>query len=114
MAGAQAQQVVGGAVPPNPAANPAAAGATVPPAGVPSALPAQPLQPSQLYGQLAYAAPNVTETLNATLTGTLPAGFVLNATTAANCSNPCYVIKDYYPYKTCKAECNPEVCNRGG
>jgi hypothetical protein len=104
LAGAQAQV---SAVPPNPAAATA-----VSPAEGRTTLPA--LQEIQLNQQVAYAAPNMTETLNATLNGTLPEGFELNATTAANCSNPCYVVKDYYPYKTCKAECNPEVCSRGG
>lgn len=49
-------------------------------------------------GEVAFAAPPVNETLaNATL----------------GCDSPCYVVKDYYPFKTCKPECNAQTCSRG-
>ncbi|GIL53522.1 hypothetical protein Vafri_9093 [Volvox africanus] len=31
----------------------------------------------------------------------------------APCDNPCYTVADYWPYKTCRAECAQDVCKRG-
>ncbi|KAG2442099.1 hypothetical protein HYH02_009588 [Chlamydomonas schloesseri] len=29
------------------------------------------------------------------------------------CASPCYTVADYWPYKTCRSECAPEICSRG-
>ncbi|PNW81235.1 hypothetical protein CHLRE_07g347650v5 [Chlamydomonas reinhardtii] len=29
------------------------------------------------------------------------------------CASPCFTVADYWPYKTCRAECAPEICSRG-
>ncbi|KXZ53682.1 hypothetical protein GPECTOR_6g599 [Gonium pectorale] len=32
---------------------------------------------------------------------------------ATQCESPCYTVADYWPYKTCRAECSDDVCKRG-
>ncbi|PNH05281.1 hypothetical protein TSOC_008461 [Tetrabaena socialis] len=31
----------------------------------------------------------------------------------APCASPCYTVADYWPYKSCRAECAPEICKKG-
>ncbi|KAI8476923.1 MAG: hypothetical protein J3K34DRAFT_202565 [Monoraphidium minutum] len=50
-----------------------------------------------LRGEVAFAAPPANET---------------EPTAAADCANPCYVVQDYSPYRTCQAQCNPDICAR--
>ncbi|KIY97667.1 hypothetical protein MNEG_10297 [Monoraphidium neglectum] len=35
-----------------------------------------------------------------------------DAASDAGCATPCFVVEDYYPYRTCKAECNQQICSR--
>jgi hypothetical protein len=49
-------------------------------------------------GEVSFAAPPVNETL---------------ANSTLRCDSPCYVVKDYFPFKTCKPECNAQTCSRG-
>jgi hypothetical protein len=51
-------------------------------------------------GEVAFAAPPA------------PEGGVDSAQPAA-CETPCYIVGDRWPYRNCKAECDPNVCNRG-
>jgi hypothetical protein len=51
-------------------------------------------------GEVAFAAPPA------------PEGGADSAQPAA-CETPCYLVGDRWPYRNCKAECDPEVCNRG-
>jgi hypothetical protein len=65
---------------------------------LPATTAADPTGQQPFTGEVAFAAPPVNETLaNATL----------------GCDSPCYVVKDTYPFKTCKPECNAQTCSRG-
>ena len=37
----------------------------------------------------------------------------MTAAAAEQCSNPCYIVSSYWPFKECKAACEVEVCSRG-
>lgn len=58
-------------------------------------------QANPTEGEVAFAAPPA------------PEGGADSAQPAA-CDSPCYVVGDRWPYRNCKAECDPAVCNRGG
>lgn len=57
-------------------------------------------QANSTEGEVAFAAPPA------------PEGGADSAQPAA-CEAPCYVVGDRWPYRNCKAECDPDVCNRG-
>ncbi len=38
-----------------------------------------------------------------------PGGAVASA---PDCPNPCYLVSSYSPFRSCKAECNQDVCKR--
>ncbi|WIA30072.1 hypothetical protein OEZ86_000167 [Tetradesmus obliquus] len=57
-------------------------------------------QANPTEGEVAFAAPPA------------PEGGADSAQPAA-CDSPCYVVGDRWPYRNCKAECDPAVCNRG-
>jgi hypothetical protein len=59
-----------------------------------------PGQANATEGEVAFAAPPA------------PEGGADSAQPAA-CANPCYIVGDRWPYRNCKAECDPNVCNRG-